>query len=224
MSKRSVPLVKGEIYHLFNRSVARQPILIRSKDFQRFLETIDFYRFVNPPRRYSHYHRLQIEQKTQILNTLYKKNELLVEIYAFSLMPNHFHILAKQRVDNGIKLFVSQLQNSFAKYYNTKYKRSGSLFQEMFKAVRIETDEQFIHVTRYIHLNPLTSFVITKLSELESYPWTSYADYVGKRDFSFLHKDLLLSHFPKLQKLKRFVADQVGYQRTLEQIKHLIHE
>ncbi|OGG07550.1 hypothetical protein A2699_04795 [Candidatus Gottesmanbacteria bacterium RIFCSPHIGHO2_01_FULL_43_15] len=221
MSKRTTILATGEIYHLFNRAVARQPILTRTKDLQRFLDIVNFYRFKDPPFRYSHYYRFQPEQKVRILTTLYKTSVPIVEIYAFSLMPNHFHFLVKQRVDQGIKLFASHIQNSFAKYYNTKYKRSGSLFQEMFKAERIETDEQFIHVARYIHINQLTGFIIKEFKELETYPWTSYPDYMGKRQLPFLNKELLLGYFPKLQKLREFTLDQVGYQRTLEGIKHL---
>lgn len=224
MSQRNIPLITEEIYHLFNRSVARQPILTKIKDFQRFLETVDFYRFQNPHLRYSHYQRLPVEQKVRFLDNLYKTGDRIVDIYAFSLMPNHFHILAKQIADEGIKLFVSRLQNSYAKYYNTKYERSGSLFQEMFKAVRIETDEQFIHVARYIHINPLTSYVVKNLKELELYAWTSFVDYVGKRELSLLDKDMLMSHFPNKHKLKQFTFDQVDYQRKLQQIKHLALE
>lgn len=224
MARRTVPLVTGEIYHLFNRSIARQPILTKVKDFQRFFNVTDFYRFENPPMRFSHYNRLPIEQKRSILDTLYKTGERLVEIYTFSLMPNHFHLLVKQLKDNGIKILVSQIQNSYAKYYNTKYKRQGALFQEMFKAVRIETDEQFIHVARYIHLNPLTSFIIKEIEELEEYSLTSFIDYIGKRQSPFLNKNKLLGSFSNVQQLKKFTLDQVDSQRKLKNIQHLFFE
>lgn len=224
MPRRSVPLVTGEIYHLFNRSIARQPILIRSKDFHRFFDTVDFYRFKNPPMRYSHYNRLPLEQRRQLIGALYKTGKDMVEIFAFSFMPNHFHLLVKQILENGIKIFISQIQNSYAKYYNMKYKRTGALFQEMFKAIRIETDEQFIHVARYIHLNPLTSYIIQDYEELEQYQWTSFIDYVGKRDLIFVQKNMLRNYFSNIQKLKAFTLDQRDYQRTLEVIKHLIME
>lgn len=224
MARRSVLIVTGEIYHLFNRSIARQPIFTRSNDFQRFLDVVDFYRFKNPPLRYSHYNRLPSAQKDQLLHTLHKNDEVGVKIFAFSFMSNHFHLLVKQVEDDGIKMFASQIQNSYAKYYNTKYKRSGALFQEMFKAVRIETDEQFIHVARYIHLNPLTGYLIKNSEELEQYQWTSFIDYLGKRQLAFLQSDVLKSYFSSIEKLKKFTFDQVDYQRKLGEIKHLVME
>lgn len=224
MTRRITPLVTGEIYHLYNRSIARQPIFTRSRDLQRFLELIDFYRFSRPPQRYSHYNRLPIELKGQLLDALYKSGEQLIDVLAFSVMPNHFHLLAKQIRENGIKIIMSQIQNSYAKYYNQKYNRSGALFQEMFKAVRIETDEQLLHTVRYIHLNPVTSYIIKDSSELEKYPWTSFIDYLGKRQLSFLRTDMIMRHFPNANKLKEFTLNQVDYQRTLGSIKHLLME
>src|SRR5581483_4916008 len=139
MPRRKIVLATGEIYHLFNRSIAHQPIFTRTRDNTRFLETIDFYRFQNPMIRFSHFNRLPQEQKKQFYDKLKKESLPIVEIFAFCLIPNHFHILARQLQENGIKNFLSQIQNSYAKFYNTKYDRSGALFQEMFKAVRIET-------------------------------------------------------------------------------------
>jgi len=223
MSRRFVPLISGQTYHLFNRSVAKQPIFTSSKEFQRFLDVVDFYRFKKPAIRFSYYNRLQIDERLRFIKSLYN-GENLIEIYSFSLMPNHFHILAKQLHDEGIKLFMSQIQNSYAKYFNVKKKRSGALFQEMFKAVRIESDEQFVHVARYIHLNPLTSYVLREPSELENYPWTSFIDYMGKRTLPFLNRSMLMSHYPTTKKLKKFTMDQVDHQRKLKEIKHLMLE
>ncbi len=92
----------------------------------------------------------------------------------------------------------------------------------MFKSVRIENDDQFIHVARYIHLNPLTSFVLQRIDELDSYPWSSFIDYTGKRSISFLEMNILKGLFPSVEKFKKFTLDQVEYQRKLEAIKHLM--
>lgn len=222
MAYRVTPLVNGEIYHIFNRSIARQPIFTQTKEFQRFIEVIDFYRFKNPPARFSHYNRLTSEQKRIMLDSLYGSGSDLVEIYVYSLMNNHFHLLVKQIKDNGIKLLISQIQNSYAKYFNTRNDRTGSLFQEMFKAVRIETDEQLIHVARYIHINPVTSFEIKNMEELAQYPWTSFVDYMGRRELALLTKGVIMNHFIDKEELKQFTMDQIDYQRTIEKIKHLL--
>ncbi len=113
--------------------------------------------------------QLMTEIREQMLTTVAKNDNKSVEVVAYCLMPNHFHLLVKQVSEGGISKYLRQAINSYAKYFNTKYKRVGSLFQDMFRAVHIETDEQFIHVSRYIHLNPLVSYLVGK-KELLSYP------------------------------------------------------
>lgn len=224
MSSRRIPLVTGEIYHIFNRSIAKEPIFYKSADYQRFLEIIDFYRFNNPGLRFSFYNRLPLAQKNDFLTSLYHSDDKLLKNFSFCLMPNHFHFLAKQIQEDGIKKFVSQIENSYAKYFDTKYQRTGGLFQAMFKAVRIETDEQLMHVIRYIHLNPLTGFLLKTVGENERYPWSSYTDYLGQRNLSFVDKELFKSYFKTMEKLKSFTNDQANYQQVLSQIKHLLFE
>ncbi len=223
MPYRFVKFFTGEIYHVFNRSVARQPIFPKERDYQRALELIDFYRFNKPQLRFSQYNLLPFSQREDFMDRLYTK-ETMVEIIAFCIMPNHIHFLLRQKIDNGIPTFMRVFQNSYAKYFNTKNKRSGALFQSMFKGVRIEDDDQFVHVARYIHLNPLTSFVLQKPDELEIYPWSSFMDYAGKRSIPFLEMNTLKGLSSSMEKFKEFTFDQVEYQRKLETIKHLLLE
>lgn len=169
MPYRKIPIVAGEIYHVFNRSVAKQPIFILNKDYQRAMEVIDFYRHKDLPMRFSYFNRLQSYQKQQLIKIVAETSSI-VEILAFCLMPNHVHFLLKSLTDNGIIQFMSNFQNSYAKYFNTRHERTGTLFQPMFKAVRIESEEQLIHVSRYIHLNPVTSYILKTIEELETYP------------------------------------------------------
>lgn len=93
-------------------------------------------------------------------------------------MPNHFHLLLKQTKENGISKLVANFQNSYTRYFNLKNERVGPLFQGVFKALRVKTDEQLIHVSRYIHLNPYSSSVIKSFEELKRYPWSSVEEYL----------------------------------------------
>lgn len=224
MSHRLVPLINGEIYHVFNRSVARQPIFLDSKDYRHAIETIKFYVNQNTPLSFSHYRRLLIEERLRLYQAMEMANKKLVSIYAYCLMPNHFHFLLQQNEDDGIKKFISNFQNSHAKYFNTKTGRSGALFQSMFKAVRIETDEQFVHVGRYIHLNPLTSYVVEEAQDLENYQWGSFPEYLGKPGFKIAEKERLLGYFKSPEDIKSFTLNQAEYQRELDKIKHLALE
>ncbi len=223
MSTRKHPLVTDEIYHIYNRSVAQIPIFRNTHEHNLYLKLIDYYRFFNTPSRYSFYSRLPDFQRNEIFDSLNKENKVKVEIYSFTLMPNHYHILAKQVGENGISNFIRHIQDSYAKYINQKSKRYGALFQSPFKAVRIETNEHFIHVARYIHLNPLTSYILKKEKDLYAYPWNSWIDYMSNTPRTFINAKLLLG-LVKRNQLVNFTFDQLDYQRRLENIKHLTLE
>lgn len=222
MPYRKIVFANGEIYHVVNRGVAQEPIFREKRDYDRVLAVIDFYRYFNPPLKFSHYNRLPQKQKENFLKDL-RKNNQLVEIIAFCVMPNHMHFLLKQLQDRGVPTFMRNFQNSYARYFNTKYKRIGALFQAMFKAVRIETDEQLLHVSRYIHLNPVTSYLI-EVKDLVDYPWSSFPEYMGKQPKRFTSPDLVLNFFKTKKDYHRFVLDQAEYQRDLAKIKQLLLE
>ena len=95
----------------------------------------------------------------------------------------------------------------------------------MFKAVRIETDEQLLHVSRYIHLNPSTAYIVEP-EKLGDYRWSSYLIYLNEdsMDHSFVNPEIILSFFKNRADYKKFVLDQAVYQRELDKIKHLIFE
>lgn len=133
------------------------------------------------------------------------------------------HFLLKQLEDKGVPTFMRNFQNSYARYFNTKYERIGALFQALFKAVRVETDEQLLHVSRYIHLNPVTSYLI-EVKDLIDYPWSSFPGYMRKQPKRFASPDLVLNFFKTKKDYQRFVLDQADYQRELAKIKQLLLE
>lgn len=224
MPRRQFPLANGEVYHLFNRSVGAIPIFKNSFCNTRMINLIDFYRFEKPSLRFSHYNRLEKEAKKKFIENLYDQGEKMVEIYAFCLMPNHLHFLLKQVLDGGIRRFMRNIQDAYAKYFNTKYKRSGSLFQLMFRAVRIETNEQLTHVCRYIHLNPLTSYILRETEELRNYEWSSFGSYTEELPYHFIDTEFILNILDNRDRLIKFTFDQLDYQRELDNVKHLILE
>lgn len=218
MPRRRTILATGEIYHIFNRSIARQPIFLNKRDYQRALETMDFYRLRKLSVKLSTFKRLSEKQKLAVL----ANSKPQIEILAFCFMPNHIHFLMKPIEDKSISIFMNNFQHSYAKYFNTRNNRVGSLFQSMFKAVRIETDEQLLHVSRYIHLNPVTSFLIN-IDSLPNYPWSSFKDYISSEKSEILTSQIL-NYFNSQEEYKEFVFDQANYQRELDKIKHLALE
>lgn len=211
-----------EIYHVFNRGVEKRPTFITTRDYQRGIQTLGYYRYQNPQVRFSHFLNLSKEAQTFAIENLQKLNKL-IDVLAYCLMPNHFHFLLRQTQENGISKFVANFTNSYTKYFNTKNKRTGHLFQGAFKAVRIESDEQLIHVSRYIHLNPVSSYLVTP-SELDNYAWSSYPNYVGLNQTEEIEAETILNYFSNKNPYKSFVLDQVNYRQNLETIEHLLLE
>lgn len=134
--------------------------------------------------------------------------KFLVEILVFTLMPNHFHLILKEIRPNGISKFMQKIGTGYTMYFNQKYERSGCLFQSKFKAVMLEEHAHFLHLPHYIHLNPLKLINSSidggrtsinwegRLEFLENYRWSSFPDYIGKKNFpSVTQREFLLDFF-----------------------------
>lgn len=212
MPSRIIPLSTGYYYHIYNRGSDRKPIFQNQRDYSRFIKTLKYYQLAGPKPKLSKF----------LNSSLFKvdQNNKIVEILAYCLMPNHFHFLLKQIKDGGITEFVSKLSNSYTKYHNIKHGRVGPLLQGEFKAVFVESEEQLLHLSRYIHLNPVASLVVKNLND---YPWSSYKEYISESS-SICSKDDILSFFKSPTNYQQFVLDQISYAQELDRIKHLLVE
>lgn len=209
MPYRITPLVNGQLYHIFNRGVEKRNIYTDRKEYSRFLEAIKYYQQIDPQTKFS---QADQDQKENL------SDKKLVGVIAYCLMPNHFHFLLQQYSDNGISIFIRRLINSYTRYFNTKNERVGTLLQGPFKAVRIESDEQLIHVTRYIHLNPLVGYLV---KNLRSFEWSSYLYYLGLGNSKLCQREKI-EELISLKNYERFVLDYADYAKQLEKIKHLL--
>lgn len=214
---RRMPLVTGNIYHVFNRGVNKAPIFFTEKDYSRFLSAAVHYLSKNTKYTY---------EKQKILNnddtgSSESKPKPKVGVLAYCLMPNHFHFLVKQLEDNGITSYFRRLTSSYAHFINLKYKRIGPLLQGRFKTVLVETDEQLLHLSRYIHLNPLVSDLVTRI---EDYRWSSYAVHTGKGYDQLCGTKLIKDFFKSGSDYEKFVLDQINYAKTLDKIKHAVFD
>ncbi|MCL5438754.1 MAG: transposase [Patescibacteria group bacterium] len=221
-TNRKLVFRNAEIYHIFNRGIERKSIFSNKREFDRAQKLIKFYRHKDIPIRFSQLIQQPEEAKKNMLEKLYK-SEKLVDILSYCLMPNHFHFILKQNVDKGITTFVANFTNAYTRYFNTKIQRAGPLFEGTFKAVYVESDEQLIHLSRYIHLNPVVSSII-KIEQLDSYLWSSYPEYISLLNENIAEKELVLRMFKSNIDYKRFVMDQISYAKELEHVKHLTLE
>lgn len=185
------------------------PIFLTPGDYMHFLKTVIYYQIDDIKPKLSHFN-----PKIHNLN----KSRMIVNIICYSFMPNHFHLLLQQIKDGGITEFVSKTSNSYTKYINTKHERVGPLFQGEFKAKHVDSDEQILHLSRYIHLNPLIGFVCKDLNDFQ---WSSYMEYLGQSQANLCKKDIILGQFKNIEDYKQFVLDQEEYGKKLENLKHL---
>jgi len=214
MALRKTFLATGEVYHVLNRSSYGFPIFKGKREREYFLEAMGYYIQANPPTKFSLY-----KIKKDMFSVSLK--DRLVTIINFCIMPTHFHFTLRQDKDDGIKKFIQKLTSSFAHYFAIKNRSSGHVFEGNFKAIRVENEEQLIHLSRYIHLNPVSSYLV---ENPEDYLYSSYRVYLGKEKSFIVDPSLVLSNFSSPLEYERFVLSQKDYQRKIEKIKHLLLE
>ncbi len=234
--------VNKEIYHIYNRGVEKRNIFLVDQDYFRFINDLAEFNDKKPVLpsniRYLVRNPKAVTPQcleVQLLNIDKSDSEPLVEILAFCLMPNHYHLLVRQLVDNGVVKFMQKLGTGYTNYFNQKNERVGPLFQGRFKAVLIDNEEHFRYMPIYIHLNPLDLIApewrekrLNNLNKamtfLESYRWSSYLDYVGKNNFpSVTTREFLLEVFDGSKKFKKHTNDFIST-LNLEEIQDLTLE
>lgn len=222
MPGRKTAIQTDYYYHIFNRSINKEPIFTYKKCCHRAVSALEYYQHKNPPVKMSIYLSQGVDRQ-QDYNKLLYQSKRMVDIIAYCLMPNHYHLILKQLEDNGIRKFISLFQNSYTRYFNTKFKRNGHLFQGKYKAVYVEEDDQLLHLMRYIHLNPFTSSVVETKEEILNYPYSSLSEYLSNSN-GLCQKDIIRSFFKTKKTLLKFILDRADYQRNIEEIKHLTFE
>ncbi len=209
-------ITEGGIYHVLSRGVDKRRIFLCKGDYLRFIH--DLFEFndensaLNIGRYFTQYSYSQlIDVRRQSIGRNDRRatrepRKCLVEVLAFCLMPNHYHFLLRAKSDTSIAEFMKKINGGYAKYFNLKYERTGTLFSSRYKSVPVTNESHFIHLPYYIHMNPLD--LITPewrkreltdyrqaLRFLENYRWSSYLDYIGKKNFPSVTQRDFLSEF-----------------------------
>lgn len=206
-----------EIYHVLNRGVDKRKIFLDDRDHFRFIHNL--FELNNQERSNTNSYIFHQHPSCDIASRKIerKARKLLVKVLAFCLMPNHYHLLLSPLVENGIPFFMQKVNMAFAKYFNLKHERVGTLFQSRYKSIHITSDAHFIHMPYYIHCNPLDMFAPEwrggkinnakrAIQFLKSYRWSSHPDYLGHKNFpSVTDRKFLLEYF----------GGKSGYQKSL---------
>ncbi len=203
-------IVAGNIYHVLNRGVDRRKIFEEEKDNLRFVHDLFEFNDEAPTPNINYVFRAENKSLEVGLPKIIRRREprkLLVDVLAFALMPNHYHLLLRPRTDEGVTKFMRKLNTGYTNYFNVKYKRNGVLFQGKYKSISVTNDAHMIHLPYYIHCNPLDLKTPEwRYRELENknktldflnkYRWSSHLDYCGIKNFpSVTQRDFLLKFF-----------------------------
>jgi len=213
--ERKIEIAVGEYYHIYNRGVEKRNIFLDKSDRERLMRLL-YIANGHKPFIFRLVQGLPLD-KIDI-------GERKVAIIAYVLMPNHFHLLVKESIENGTSEFMEKLLTGYAMYFNKKYERVGPLFQGTFKAEHADRDEYLKYLFAYIHLNPI-KLVEPKWEErgirnkkgaeryLEKYRFSSYIDYVGveRSESLILAKEEAPDYFSGTRGFKDFLHDWLSY-------------
>ena len=203
---RNTPLAAGETYHIYNRGAHKHKVFTNDRDYRRFLLLCFLMNDATPIDM----RRILKKYKGRSFVAVFKEekpSKSLVDILAYSLMPNHFHMVVRQKTENGITKFFKKVLTGYSMYFNTKYEHSGVLFQGRFKSRHIDNEAYFRYIFSYVHLNPLSLIepgwedVGVKDKDgvrefMNKYSYSSYQDYShSKRPESSILSDSDIPEF-----------------------------
>ncbi|MBU1255683.1 transposase, partial [Patescibacteria group bacterium] len=146
--------MKGDVYHILNRGVEKRKVFLNEKDYFRFVYSL--YDFNNKDTTsLSYWNRRKYNDHSAIRKPKKSKDNQLVDILCWCLMPNHYHILVQEKSDGGASMFSKKISSGYTQYFNLKNKRSGVLFQGKSKIIQIKQDDHFMYLPYYIFSNPI---------------------------------------------------------------------
>ncbi len=196
----------GESYHIYNRGNGRMNIFRDEQDYLNFLKRI---RLILGKTRGTLVSDLQLQPLPADSFSL----------VAYCLMPNHFHLQITQLGDESVSKFMLKLATSYSMFFNRKYDHVGHVFQDQFKAVAIESDNQMAALSAYIHQNPKVAGLV---SVIEKWPYSSYPEYIGIRNGDLSEPGSVLSQFGDRKEYRSFVGEQLEGIIEREEIRSLI--
>lgn len=183
--------IAGGYYHIYNRGVDKRKIFQDEKDYAVFLRFLKEY--LLPPDHPDLVALHEINTRRFPINCSDD-----IDLLAYCLMPNHFHLFVRQKTPEGLKSFMKALATNYVMYFNHKYKREGPLFQGRYKGVLVENDSYLLHITRYIHSNPKE--LLTRARPLQEYQYSSYGNYLGLKRSDWVKPDEILELFGEQKK------------------------
>ncbi len=218
--ERRINFAPDEYFHIYNRGTDKRQIFYGDKDYQRFVESLYLFNSTE---------RVVLKMVPKKDRFYYDRGETIVDIGAYCLMPNHFHLLIKSKNDFGVSNFLQKLQTSYSMYFNKKYERTGSLFEGTFKAQHVRRDEYLKYLFAYIHLNPIKLVDpewkekgVADLDKAKNFLYThkhsSYLDYILKdrAESGILNGKSFPEYFSQKRKFDDFINFWLTFKGDIE--------
>jgi len=218
--QRNLNFSIGEYYHIYNRGTDKRVIFMDHHDYQRFMALLYICNSVNSVDVAAHFR----SGRTFVELFEIERDDTLVDIGVYTLMPNHFHLLVREKIDGGITKFMHKLLTAYSMYFNKKHKRSGALFESKFKAIHAHSDVYLKYLFAYHHLNPVKiidpKWKKNGISDRESakqflseYTYSSYLDYQGlvRLESNILNRSAFPEYFTKIEVFDSFIDEWLRY-------------
>ncbi len=199
MSLRKISLSNNEFYHIYNRGVDKRDIFSDKKDILRFFDSIREFNCKKPIG--SLYENSFKKEKTQLGSEASK----LVDVVAYCFNSNHFHLILRQNIDKGIEKFMQRLGTGYTKYFNNRNKRSGNLFQGVFKSKYIDSNEYLLYLSAYVNLNDK----LHGINKKESITFSSLKEYTDDSISGICEKSIILDQYKNKEEYKNFLDNSL---------------
>jgi putative transposase len=221
MPIRNVALFVDGVFHIYNKSIADYKIFNDEKEYQTMLDLIYFHSFKELPYSFSTFKKFKSFSRNGENKTTTNDQIRRVDTVAYCIMPTHIHLILKEIQQDGISIYMKQILKGYSQYFNFRHNRKGPLWENRFKNTLVENQEQLRHLSRYVHLNPSTTFLTNNPVE---WRYSSYRECIGAAVPD--EKICNLSHLIEMDcnSYKKFVEDNLDYQRELHKIKNLCLE
>jgi len=230
---RKIKIETNKYYHVYNRGAGKQDIFLDEKDYFRFLWKIHGlnnkltsinrdYIWRKIKKEIQSQSRFEIPQIGTEISTKYldelSQSPKLVDILCYNLLPNHYHFILKQLINDGIKIFLHKLGISYAKYFNSKYNRTGVLFERRFEAYPINNEGKLCWLSAYVNCN----WQIHKLGKAENWQFSSYRDYLALRQGKLANKKLILNYFNNTREYKKYCETIIKECQDFKKVKKML--
>ena len=206
MPRRTIPLVAGGYYHVYNRGNNRQLIFFERENYLFFLRRVREYLIGG-----------EADDSFRGSSDT-KPTRRFCTIIAYCLMPNHYHLLVSP-ADDEFSRHMQRFSISYTKAINKRYKRVGALFQRKFQALPVNQNDYLIHLSRYLHLNPVAAALVDRAQDWE---FSSYREFVCLREGTLPTPDIILTQFSSSDGYRRFVESYQPSDKGI--ISHLLFD